>query len=184
MRITACPKCGSKNISMGTMGSGVTFGITSWNETCRDCGYQGQPLVFDSEKEYIKFLKEVKHKKGKKSTEKKEKPSVEEEVDDLINCAQKDKEIINILKECEKEEVKKPIWPKNKKWWPEIVVSLIIAIFTYFSGVRYESSLMGIEVAIIYNIFYFIVSFIIFLFMIIALEYIIRAIIRFFIKAK
>jgi len=50
MKITACPKCGSKNISMGTIGSGVTFGITSWNETCRDCGYQGQPIVFDSEK--------------------------------------------------------------------------------------------------------------------------------------
>ena len=53
MKISACPKCGSKNISMGTLGTGVTFGITSWIQNCRDCGYKGQPIEFETEKDYL-----------------------------------------------------------------------------------------------------------------------------------
>ena len=57
MKIDACPKCGSKNIHVGTMDSGVTYGITSWDYTCKDCDYTGMPLIFYSEKEYKQFLK-------------------------------------------------------------------------------------------------------------------------------
>ena len=57
MKIYACPKCGSKNIHIGTIDSGVTYGITSWDYTCRDCDYRGMPLIFYSEKEYKLFLK-------------------------------------------------------------------------------------------------------------------------------
>jgi len=56
MKITACPKCGSRNIFQGTMGDGVLTGYTT-KDVCRDCDYRGQPIIFDSEKEYKLFLK-------------------------------------------------------------------------------------------------------------------------------
>lgn len=56
MEITACPVCGSKNIGIGTLGDGIISGLSSWNEVCRNCGYQGASLVFESESEYRKFL--------------------------------------------------------------------------------------------------------------------------------
>ena len=55
MEITACPKCGSRKIFQGNIGNGVLTGYTSRN-VCKDCGYQGMPLIFDSDKEYEKFL--------------------------------------------------------------------------------------------------------------------------------
>lgn len=174
MKITACPKCGSKNISMGTMGSGVTFGITSWNEMCKDCGYQGQPIVFDSEKKYKKFLVEVKQKPLDKKTELKEEPSVEDEVDEVIDVSQKDKDVVELLQEYEKEKVSKPIWPKNKVWWPEIGVALALTILAYLSGLISETSRMGIDIAILYSILYFAASFVIFLFVIVIIEYFLR----------
>ena len=57
MEIIACPNCGSRRIFQGTMGDGVLIGYT-FKEVCRNCGYQGMPIIFDSEKEYKKFLKE------------------------------------------------------------------------------------------------------------------------------
>lgn len=56
MEITACPVCGSKNIRIGTLSDGIISGLSSWNEVCRNCGYQGAPLVFDSEFTYNKFF--------------------------------------------------------------------------------------------------------------------------------
>ena len=56
MKITACPVCGSKNIGIGTLGDGIIPGLSSWNEVCRNCGYQGASLIFESEQEYQKFL--------------------------------------------------------------------------------------------------------------------------------
>jgi len=62
MKIKACPRCGSRNISMGSIGDGVLFGIDSWKEVCRNCNYQGAPILFDSESEYNKFFKTVNQK--------------------------------------------------------------------------------------------------------------------------
>src|SRR5512136_2271160 len=56
MEITACPVCGSKNIGIGTLGDGIISGLSSWNEVCKDCGYQGASLIFESEAQYNKFL--------------------------------------------------------------------------------------------------------------------------------
>ena len=58
MEITACPNCGSKRIYQGTMGDGVLTGYT-YRQVCRDCGYQGMPIIFDSEEEYKKFLENI-----------------------------------------------------------------------------------------------------------------------------
>ena len=73
MEITACPKCGSRKIFQGNIGEGVLTGYTSRN-VCKDCGYQGMPLIFDSENEYKKFLeglakdKECKEEDGRAKT--------------------------------------------------------------------------------------------------------------------
>lgn len=56
MEIKACPNCGSRRIYQGRMGDGVLTGYTS-RDVCRNCGYQGMPIIFDSEKEYKSFLK-------------------------------------------------------------------------------------------------------------------------------
>jgi len=45
---------------MGTLGDGILLGISSWKEVCRNCGYQGASLLFDSEENYKKFLKKLK----------------------------------------------------------------------------------------------------------------------------
>ena len=58
LEIIACPNCGSRRIYQGTMGDGVLTGYTSRN-VCRNCGYQGIPVIFDTEQEYHKFLHEL-----------------------------------------------------------------------------------------------------------------------------
>ena len=65
MEIKACPKCGSRKIYQGRMGDGVLTGYTT-RDVCRDCGYQGMPIIFDSEEDYKKFLKSKSIKKGQK----------------------------------------------------------------------------------------------------------------------
>lgn len=72
MEITACPVCGSKNIGIGTLGDGIISGLSSWNEVCKDCGYQGASLVFESESEYKKFLEALSYQKKKTETQNKE----------------------------------------------------------------------------------------------------------------
>ena len=174
MKIKACPKCGSKNISAGTMGSGVTFGVTSWNEMCRECGYQGQSINFDSENEYKKFLEELKQKPQEKETKSKEKPSVEDQVDEVIKVTEKDKEVVNLLKEYEKEKVGKPIWPKNKSWWQEIILAFVLAVFVNFSDISDIIPMMGVGTAVVYTLLNLVASFVILLLIIVVIEYIIR----------
>src|SRR5574340_550059 len=63
MEITVCPVCGSMNIGIGTLGDGIISGLSSWNEVCKDCGYQGASLAFESESEYKKFLAALSYQK-------------------------------------------------------------------------------------------------------------------------
>lgn len=62
MEIKACPKCGSTEIYQGTLGDGVLTGYTS-RQVCKNCGYQGMPLIFSNEEEYKRFLKGIKEEK-------------------------------------------------------------------------------------------------------------------------
>jgi len=71
MEIYACPNCGSRQIYQGTLGDGVLTGYTT-KDVCRNCGYQGMPIIFDSEKEYDKFLKSKSLKKTVEKETKKE----------------------------------------------------------------------------------------------------------------
>ncbi|MEF8879548.1 MAG: hypothetical protein V5A64_04065 [Candidatus Thermoplasmatota archaeon] len=61
--IRACPNCGSTDIKMGDIKSGLVYGLTSWKLVCNKCGYRGMPIIFDSEGDYKKFLDEKKSKK-------------------------------------------------------------------------------------------------------------------------
>ena len=88
--------------------------------------------------------------------------------------SKKDKDVVELFQEYEKEKVGKPIWPKNKVWWPEIGVALALAILAYLSGLISETSRMGIDIAILYSILYFAASFVIFLFAIVIIEYFLR----------
>jgi transcription elongation factor Elf1 len=76
MEISACPVCGSKNIGIGTLGDGIISGLSSWNEVCKNCGYQGASLLFESETQYKKFLEALSYQK--KLTETKNKQMDEE----------------------------------------------------------------------------------------------------------
>ena len=58
MKTSTCPKCGSKEIGPNNLKTGLMTGFTV-KYVCKDCGYQGMPFIFDSEKEYNAFLKGI-----------------------------------------------------------------------------------------------------------------------------
>jgi hypothetical protein len=58
MEIRACPRCGSKNIFS-------FLSVEGWNYLCKDCGFQGDPFILDSEKDYQIFLDELKKNNNK-----------------------------------------------------------------------------------------------------------------------
>ena len=90
MQITACPKCGSRNIFQGRLKDGVLTGYTS-RDVCRDCGYRGSPIIFDSENEYIKFVKELKKEESS------------DESGDISDYSVKDKQVLEDLKDINDE---------------------------------------------------------------------------------
>ena len=90
MQITACPKCGSRNIFQGRLKDGVLTGYTS-RDVCRDCGYRGSPIIFDSENEYIKFVKELKKEESS------------DESGDISDLSVKDKQVLEDLKDINDE---------------------------------------------------------------------------------
>jgi len=146
MTIAACPRCGSTRIEMGTLGTGVTFGVTSWKSVCRNCGYQGEPLLFDTEKGYNEFFQKLtKNVSPKETTESGKTEIVETDVDtEVCDLSEKDKEVLDFLHDVEQEVVqqdestsKNEIFPKDKSWWPEIVLAMICStVFLLFSAPR------------------------------------------------
>ncbi len=56
MKITACPRCGSKNLDIADMRDGISPGIDWSTNVCRNCDWQGIPLEFETENNYQKFL--------------------------------------------------------------------------------------------------------------------------------
>lgn len=94
MSVTACPKCGSRKIFQGRLKEGVLTGYTN-RYVCRDCGYQGSPLIFDSNDEYYKF------QIRKKSDKTIDKNSNDQILDKDYKLSDKDKDVINFLKELD-----------------------------------------------------------------------------------
>lgn len=60
--IIACPNCGSKRMHKVTLQEPVFVNLDI-PFRCEECGYQGKPREFDSEKEYDLFKKNLKSKK-------------------------------------------------------------------------------------------------------------------------
>ena len=94
MSITACPKCGSRKIFQGRLKEGVLTGYTD-RYVCRDCGYQGSPVIFDNIDEYNKFQME------KKSDKPLDELPEEQILDDGIVLSEKEKEVVDFFNELD-----------------------------------------------------------------------------------
>ena len=88
MTITACPKCGSRKIFQGKLKEGILTGYTPTKYVCRNCGYQGAPLIFDSGDEYKKFAIQIDSKNDENDEE---------------QFSENDKKIMEHIKEISKE---------------------------------------------------------------------------------
>jgi len=179
MKIDACPKCGSKNIHIGTMDSGVTYGITSWDYTCKDCDYKGMPLIFYSEKEYKQFLKgllkevQFRLKKDKDDDKKidlkfkEEDKQILEFIKELIDKESKEKENIDLIV--------KPNWHKNRSWWIEIGIAFILSGLLVISALSFvlifDYGATYTTLYIVYMIIEFFIQAIIILAIIVGIEY-------------
>ncbi|MBN1280913.1 MAG: hypothetical protein JXA00_04615 [Candidatus Thermoplasmatota archaeon] len=178
-QITACPNCGSKNIGIGTLGDGIVWGLTSWNEVCRNCGYRGRSLVFDSEDEYQKFLEQLKQSCQQDSTpEASETPSSCDDEAESSDLSKKDKEVIALLKEYEDEKPQAPVWPMDKKWWPEILLAFCLSLVVSLSGLSNLVFFMGEGMALLYGMVNVIFNFVILLVALLIIEYVLYSIRR------
>ncbi|MCJ7698476.1 MAG: hypothetical protein MUO73_09135 [Thermoplasmata archaeon] len=133
MEITACPNCGSKNIGIGTLGDGIISGLSSWKEVCKDCGYQGASLLFDSEIEYKKFIDALSNEK-KQTVERKEEIK-EENAEKSVDLTKEKKEVLEFLDETEDA----PKSPKKKNYFLEFVLAVVLSIMFFIAllGVSY-----------------------------------------------
>ncbi|MFO7678216.1 MAG: hypothetical protein R6V50_07545 [Thermoplasmatota archaeon] len=118
VKITACPNCGSKDIKMGSLGDGVLYGIGSWKQVCKRCGYQGAPLVFDSVEEYKEYYESL-HRDTKNSDFNKK------------NVLKKDQEVFEYtdhMNEKDKDNLIKTEAAEEKRRWNVFVISIVISI--------------------------------------------------------
>ena len=162
MRISACPQCGSKNIYAGKMSSGILFGVSSWMEECRDCGYKGSPIIFESEQKYASFLKKLREGKTDESVE-----------TDMEEC---------VLDDVDEEGISYH-WHQGK-WWLEILVASVVATLVSVTGVWQSTGNFGIGVGLFYTFLVFIMLFIFILIGIIIIEYVVILVINFFRKKR
>jgi transcription elongation factor Elf1 len=135
MEITACPVCGSTNIGIGTLGDGIISGLSSWKEVCRNCGYQGSSLLFESEEEYQKFLTALKKHKMKTSATGEERPS-EKDTDEFTT---EDTEIAAALEDTGRP----PQPPAKRSYLFEFILAVILSIL--FFSILIGGSLFGIN---------------------------------------
>ena len=139
MRITACPKCGSKDIQMGGIGEGVLFGVTSWKQVCKKCGYQGSPLIFDSEKEYKKFVEGLQNDEDKKQNT------------DNVKLSKKEKEVVDFLndldEEVEKDEISKEESEVRSRW-NIFLISAVLSLCVTLLSISYFLSQFDVVTAI------------------------------------
>ena len=111
MDITACPKCGSRRIFQGRLKEGVLTGYSD-RYVCRDCGYQGSPIIFDTIDEYSKFLNDIKQNKN---IDKLDKAIKDIKINESSDLSEKEKQVIKFLKEDEKKCTKDDIDYSEKR---------------------------------------------------------------------
>jgi hypothetical protein len=119
LSITACPKCSSRKIFQGRLKEGVLTGYTD-RYVCRECGYQGSPLIFDNIEEYHKF--QIKKKSDKTLDE----VTANQTLDKEVVLSEKEKEVVDFLNEIDydenKETTDKKSFFKNPVVWLSIVI--------------------------------------------------------------
>ena len=121
MEITACPNCGRKNIGIGTLGDGILFGLSSWKEVCKDCGYQGATLLFDSETEYKKFVDALSN--AKKQTVEEKEEIKEENTEESVELTKEKKEVLEFLNQTKDT----PKSPKKKNYFLEFTLAIVLS---------------------------------------------------------
>ena len=147
MSITACPKCGSRKIFQGRLKEGVLTGYTD-RYVCRDCGYQGSPLIFDSIDEYHKF------QIGKKSDKPLDKLSEDQILGEDIDLSNKDREVLDFLNDLDENSTSEI---KTKSETLKIFISLsIVLIFSLIITLFYYpfNFFAVLVVLILFIIFY------------------------------
>jgi len=182
--ILACPRCGSKRIEMGTMNQGVLFGVTSWKSVCKNCGYQGEPLIFENEETYQKFLEGLSKDKAQAPiTEGNEPASDEPEVEETIELTSKEKEVVEYAHDVEEEskgvenhKLRAPVFNETKSWRVEVLVALVISaiwttIYLSFYAFHFITS-FDVLFMFLYTFFYFAAATIVILVVIIIAEYV------------
>ncbi len=176
-KITACPRCGGTRISAGRMGSGVLFGITSWKEECRNCGYQGSPVVFDSKEDYLKFVRLLKKKKPQEKSSSEEKPVEEDAMNDLSDS---EKEVVNFLKELESECTESTqtasSWHQGKSWWPEFLVAMVLSVISVPHNFFQYAAWLGVEISVVFSVLFFVLNVVSFLVIIVIVEYFVHVV--------
>ncbi|MFH1014185.1 MAG: hypothetical protein V1769_06745 [Thermoplasmatota archaeon] len=128
MEITACPNCGSKNIGIGTLGDGIISGLSSWKEVCKDCGYQGASLLFDSEIEYKKFIEALSNTK-KQTVEQKEQTKEEKAEEESLELTEEKRQVLEFLDETEDA----PKSPKKKNYFLEFILAVVLSIMFFIA---------------------------------------------------
>lgn len=146
---------------MGELKAGIIYGVTSWKMQCRNCGYQGQPLIFDTKEEYEKFLEGLRASGTSpapvpETAEEEEKP---------------DPRVVDLLAHTKESEPTPE--PPSKSWWREIVVSLVVAaIISLYEAPMFFRQLGS--VAAVYLVFFFVLVTILVLVVFIIVEYVLR----------
>lgn len=179
MEVTACPVCGSKNIGIGTLGDGIISGLSSWKEVCRNCGYQGPSVVFESEAAYNKFLEALSRQKAK-TVDGVKKHITENHGDEFDEEHGEEKKSFDYL-----EDISCPAVVSEKKTYLfefVMAVALSIVFFVILFGSNYlqvDNVLIpqnGFGVLLLYMIGSFLAVMIFFFFVIVIIEMIYRGI--------
>ena len=182
--IAACPRCGSKRIEMGTMKEGVLFGITSWKSVCKNCGYQGEPLFFEDEEAYQRFLEGLSKDKAQAPLTEGNAPEPEaSEAEETAGLTSKEKEVVEYAHDVEEEskgienhKVRAPVFDETKSWRVEVLIALVISaiwttVYMSFYAFRFITSL-DVLFMVLYVFFYFAAATIVILVVIIIAEYV------------
>jgi len=58
--VKACLRCSSTDLEPMYGGIGFGLGIPPTNVRCRNCDFIGMPIILDNDKDYEKFLEQIK----------------------------------------------------------------------------------------------------------------------------
>ena len=57
--LECCPRCGSLDVSYLQKAYGIGVFAPATNVECRNCGYHGFPIIFETAEDYQGFLEEI-----------------------------------------------------------------------------------------------------------------------------